>query len=223
MVLPEMFATGFSMNADATVEPEGASGATEQFLRHLAAETDAAVLGGLVARGEGAPPGNQALAVSPRGEILARYTKQRPFSLAGEDACYAAGSGTVVFDWGGFRIAPFVCYDLRFPELFRRAAIMGADLFVVIANWPARRGDHWLTLLQARAIENQACVIGVNRCGRDPRASYAGRSVVIDPQGVIIADAGGREDVVVAEIDPRWPARWREEFPALRDAGGAEI
>lgn len=218
LVLPEMFATGFSMNTTATAEPPE-TGETEQFLRALAAETQCAVLAGVVTQAPGQPPRNQAVAWAPDGRELARYTKQRPFSLAGEGAHYPGGGATVVFEWGGFRIAPFVCYDLRFPELFRAAVQQGADLLTVIASWPARRLTHWLTLLQARAIENQACVIGVNRCGRDSHFSYAGRSVAIDPQGCIRADAGSEEGVTLAEFDPAWAARWREEFPALRDAG----
>ncbi|MGI8602585.1 MAG: nitrilase-related carbon-nitrogen hydrolase [Verrucomicrobiales bacterium] len=184
IVLPEMFATGFSMNHAAIAEAP--RGETEAFLRELAEETKSCVLGGLIAVEDGAPR-NQALALAPTGEVLARYSKQRPFSLANEDAHYPAGDETVVFDWAGFRIAPFVCYDLRFPELFRAAVAKGATLFAVIANWPIAREAHWLTLLEARAIENQACVLGVNRSGDDPHFHYGGRSVAVDPHGLIVA------------------------------------
>jgi len=123
----------------------------------------------------------------------------------------------VSFPWAGLRIAPFICYDLRFPEHFRSAAGEGADMFVVIANWPVARIHHWLTLLQARAIENQAAVVGVNRCGTDPRFTYNGRSVVVSPHGHIVADAGEREHIVTATIDPGEIRAWRREFPALAD------
>lgn len=219
IVLPEMFATGFSMNLAATVEVTGPAGETEQFLRTLAMETGCAALGGLVTQTAGEPPRNQALAIGPDGRELMRYTKQRAFSPSGEATQYPAGTGTVVFDWGGFRIAPFVCYDLRFPELFRAATQQGADLLVVIASWPARRAAHWQTLLQARAIENQACVLGVNRSGSDPHFSYAGHSQMIDPHGCVRAHAGQEEGITLTELDPAWPTRWREEFPALCDAG----
>ena len=94
---------------------------------------------------------------------------------------------------------------------------LGATAFVVIAAWPSRRIDHWLTLLRARAIENQAYVIGVNRTGSEPKFAYTGRSVIVDPHGNIVLDAGENECVVSAEIDPALPAAWREEFPAVRD------
>ena len=127
-------------------------------------------------------------------------------------------AATIIFG-GGFIVAPFVCYDLRFPEIFRAAALRhGASLFVVIALWPVMRQQHWLTLLQARAIENQASVIGVNRVGTDPKFFYSGRSAVVDPHGVIIADAGEREQVLTAALDPEVAASWRRDFPALADA-----
>ena len=126
---------------------------------------------------------------------------------------------TALFPWGGFTVAPFVCYDLRFPELFRAAARKGADLLVVIAAWPVKRIEHWLTLLRARAIENQAWVVGVNRCGREPHFIYNGRSVVVDPHGAIVADAGEIEKVLAASVDAEAVRAWRAEFPALRDAG----
>lgn len=216
IVLPEMFATGFSMNEAITAEEPG--GETESFLRALAAETGCCVLGGLIVRQNGAPR-NQALAISPQGEILARYTKQRPFSPAQEDITYPAGDQAVVFDWGGFRIAPLICYDLRFPELFRAAAAQGATLFAVIANWPAPRHTHKTILLQARAIENQAFVVGVNRAGRDPFHEYAGQSIVIDPQGGILGQAGSGEECLLLDLDPKDALEWRRDFPALRDAG----
>ena len=105
-----------------------------------------------------------------------------------------------------------------FPELFRAAALRGANLFVVIALWPVKRQQHWLTLLQARAIENQAYVVGVNRVGSEPQYSYAGRSIVVDPHGVIIADAGEREQILEAALDTGVVISWRKDFPALRDA-----
>lgn len=216
LVLPEMFATGFSMDVSATAEFPG--GPTEQFLRDLAHEHDCCVLGGLVARIDGTAR-NQAIAIAPHGAVLARYSKQRPFSPAAEAAAFPAGHETVSFDWGGFRIAPFICYDLRFPELFRSSVATGATLFAVIANWPSPRHHHWRTLLAARAIENQAAVIGVNRAGRDPGHAYAGGSQALDPQGRIVVEAGAEESVVTATLDPASVTAWRTTFPALRDAG----
>lgn len=215
IVLPEMFATGFSMNIDATAEPPG--GPTEQFVHSLAREHDACVLAGVTTRIDGIPR-NQAVAIAPDGTVLARYTKQRPFRLAKEAASYPGGNDTIVFDWAGFRIAPFICYDLRFPELFRTATAAGATLFAVIANWPSPRHHHWTTLLAARAIENQAAVIGVNRTGHDPSHHYAGGSRALDSQGRVLAEADDRESVVTIDLDPAEPTAWRSAFPALEDA-----
>ncbi len=218
VVLPELFSTGFTMDAARACEPHG--GATETRLRGLAAEHRCTLVAGLAVRENDGTARNEAVAVTADG-VVARYVKQRPFSLAGEAACYAAGQDPVLFDCGGFRTALFVCYDLRFPELFRAAVARGAELFVVIANWPVKRIHHWVTLLQARAIENQACVIGVNRVGRDPDFSYNGRSLAVDPHGFIVADAAEREGLVTTTLDPAWVRDWRGRFPALRDAGFA--
>ena len=115
------------------------------------------------------------------------------------------------------RIAPFICYDLRFPEIFRPAGKAGVELIAVIANWPALRSDHWVALLRARAIENQAFAIGVNRCGSDPTLQYDGRSVLFDPQGVSLFEADGREQTIKMEIDPDAARSWKRDFPILND------
>lgn len=217
IVLPEMFATGFSCDLCVTQEPVG--GETEAFLRETAARWQCAVLGGVITPGPDGKGFNQALVIGPEGTELARYTKIRPFSLGGEAGVHAPGSAPVIFEWQGLKIAPLVCYDLRFPELAREALSLGAEVFVYIAAWPARRIQHWLTLLQARAIENQAYVLGVNRCGQEPDFSYCGRSALVDPQGVIIADAADGEKVLRAESRPEIVHTWRRDFPAVRDWG----
>jgi predicted amidohydrolase len=141
----------------------------------------------------------------------------QPFTLGGESQHYAAGSGVVTFIWQNFVVSPLVCYDLRFPELFRAATQRGAQLMTVIANWPVARIQHWVTLLQARAIENQAYVAGVNRCGDDPKLKYSGRSLIVSPHGDILADAGDGEKVIGAELDLPGLIKWRADFPALKD------
>jgi len=217
IVVPEMFATGFSCDVTKTLEPVG--GETEQFLRELAGEYGCAVLGGVVTPGKDGRGRNQSLVIAPDGSELARYTKVQCFSLGGESVVHECGASPVIFEWGGFKIAPLICYDLRFPELARSAVKLGAEVLVYIAAWPVKRFQHWITLLQARAIENQAYVIGVNRTGTDPQFSYNGRSLVVDPHGVIIADAGEREHELQAEIESSVLHEWRAQFPALRDAG----
>jgi omega-amidase len=215
IVLPEMFPTGFSMNVEATREDSPSE--TEAFLRTMAREFQCFVEGGLVSAGSDGHPRNQAVVFSPQGDLLARYSKIHPFSLGGETQHYTAGTELVTFDWNGTSVCPFVCYDLRFPEIFRAGVQRGAQVFTVIANWPVKRIQHWVTLLQARAIENLAYVIGVNRCGTDPKYLYTGRTMVVDPHGEIIAELKDEEAILESEILPEKVLSWRAEFPALRD------
>ena len=217
IVLPEMFATGFSVETKITAEPE--QGSTEQFLIEIAREHCCAVLGGLVTQDAEGRCMNQSLFITPEGQVLGRYTKNQPFSLGGESTAHTAGKGVTVIEWQGLKIAPLICYDLRFPELARRAVRAGAEVLIYIAAWPVKRIQHWITLLQARAIENLCYVIGVNRCGTDPQFTYSGRSLVVDPHGIIIADAAEQERVVGAQLDPKVVSNWRCQFPALKDAG----
>jgi len=216
VVLPEMFSTGFSLNLAVTRQSEARE--DEAFLADLAIDFGVFTLGGVVNPGESSMGRNQSVVHSPAGAVVVRYTKIHPFSLGGEAQTHEAGRDIVLCPWNGFTVAPFVCYDLRFPEIFRAAASRGANLFVVIALWPVKRQHHWLTLLQARAIENQAYVVGVNRVGQEPQYSYAGRSVVVDPHGIIVADAGEQERVLAAALSLETVEGWRRDFPALRDA-----
>jgi omega-amidase len=216
VALPEMFATGFSLDV-AKIDEAAAGRPTERFLAELAEAHDVTVVGGLVRGGNDGRGLNQALVVAPDGREVARYSKIHPFSFGEEHRCYTGGESIELFDWHGLRVAPMVCYDLRFPEVFRHAAVRGAEVFVVIANWPAARESHWVALLIARAIENQAYVLGVNRCGRDPRHAYGGRSMIIDPRGNVLADAGSQEGVIAAPVDAEALRAYRAEFPALRD------
>lgn len=215
VVLPEMFATGFSMNVAATSQTEQRE--TETFLSALAKEQGIFVCGGVVNR---APDGrglNQSVTFGPDGGLLARYSKIHPFSYGGETAHYSGGSEVVRYRVGEVETSSFVCYDLRFPEIFRNAAKRGAELLTVIANWPEPREAHWLALLKARAIENQAYVLGVNRCGKDPKLAYSGRGQIIDPRGNVLADGGNAEGVFRAGIDLAALKSYRKDFPALSD------
>lgn len=217
LLLPEMFATGFTMRAEAVAE--AIDGPTARFLADLARRHQIFVEGGAVIAGEsGVRPRNEALVFGPDGRLLARYAKMHLFSFAGEPDHYAAGPSAAAFLWQEAQAAPTICYDLRFPELFRAAAVRGVDLFTVIACWPAPREEHWRALLRARAIENQCYLAAVNRCGKDPSGlSYAGGSQIIDPRGTVLADAGDGEGIIRAPVDLESQRRYREEFPALGD------
>ena len=215
VVLPEMFDTGFSMNPDATAQTEQRE--SEAFLRELAEQLDCAVLAGVVGPKSGEQASNEAVAFGPNGNLLVRYRKMQPFALFGEDVHYGRGDQREMFTWQGIKIAPFICYDLRFPEVFRPAAQDGAELICVMANWPEVRSEHWVRLLQARAIENQAYVIGVNRCGADPEIKYDGRTCGFDPHGQLLGELDGSQQTAHWTIDAQAVRQWREQFPALRD------
>jgi predicted amidohydrolase len=214
VLLPEMFSTGFSMNVALIAETKARE--TESFLSRTAKEFGVYLVAGIVTARDGLGR-NEAVVFSPDGVEIARYCKMQPFNLGGEGKNYAAGNDIVTFQWNDFTVAPFICYDLRFPELFRAAAMRGAQLITVIASWPVMRIGHWVTLLQARAIENLAYVVGNNRSGKDPKLSYNGRSVIVNPHGDILADAGDGEKVISADVDVQNVIKWRADFPALAD------
>lgn len=215
VILPEMFAVGFTMNVEAARERKQAESA--QFVSDLAREYGVWVLAGLV-RGEPEQLArNEAVVFDPSGTEVAHYAKMQPFNAGGEGDHYEPGPGIMTFQWGQLTVAPFICYDLRFPELFRAAVRQGAQFFPVIASWPVARIGHWITLLQARAIENLAFVAGVNRVGADPHLSYTGHSMIIDHHGKTLADAGEKEGIIEADLDVTELLAWRKKFPALRD------
>lgn len=215
IVLPEMGLTGFSMDVARVADTE--AGESEEALRTLARDHGSWVVGGLVSRVRDGRGQNEALIAAPDGSVAGRYAKMHPFSFTGEDKHYAGGPEPLVVACGDFQLAPFVCYDLRFPEVFRTAARRGATLFVVIACWLDVRHAHWRPLLQARAIENQAWVVGVNRCGRDPKFNYPGGSVVFAPDGRAVAEAGEAACALAATLDARLVSAVRDPFPVLRD------
>ncbi len=220
LLLPEMFATGFSMNV-ATIT-DTTTHETESFLAEIAQQYRITVLGGVVTA-SGTRGRNECVVIGPEGNEVGRYAKMHPFTFAGENRHYVRGVGPIVVPAGPFAVSPFVCYDLRFPEVFRTAVIRGASLFAVIANWPTARAEHWSSLLRARAIENQAYVAGVNRCGSDWRQEYAGGSVVFGPKGELVAEAGDGEEVISAELDFAALDAYRREFPALADIAPGSV
>lgn len=214
VVLPEMYSTGFSMDVDRVAEP--VDGPSTRFLVDQAAAHGVWVCGSLPERADGqALPYNRLVLAAPDGTVH-RYAKIHPFSYAREHEHYAAGAEHVTVDIEGLRVSLFVCYDLRFADEFWPLAPT-TDCYVVVANWPKARSAHWRTLLKARAIENQAYVVGVNRVGRGPKLEYIGDSAIIGPQGKVLAEGDDQQTVLVADVDPTHVAEVRAKFPFLQD------
>ncbi len=215
VALTEMYATGFSMATERTAEP--IDGPSTEFLVAQAAATGAWVCGSVPAlSGPGADrPHNVLVLAAPDGTVH-RYAKIHPFSYGGEDRHYAAGDRHVTALVEGVRVSLFVCYDLRFADEFWGLAA-DTDCYVVVANWPAARRTHWQALLQARAIENQAYVVGVNRVGEGGGLAYSGDSRIVDPLGELLATGAIGETTLLAEVDPARVAEVRATFPFLQD------
>lgn len=214
LVFPELSTSGFTMNTESVAEARG--GESETFFSGLARRAKSHVVAGIASQNENPALGaNEAVCFDPEGDEVARYRKRHPFPLAEEADHYPAGRDAVVFEVNGWKVAPLICYDLRFPEAFREATLLGAELFVVIANWPVARVDHWITLLRARAIENLAYVVGVNRVGSDPHLSYPGASLIAGPKGEVLALAGSEPGAIRADLDHEALLQWRRDFPAL--------
>jgi len=211
-ILPEMFSTGFSMDAERIAQAPG--GPSETFLRQSARDLALWIIAS-VPEASGTRPQNMALVVSPEGSVI-RYAKIHPFSYGGEHRHYEGGNRVVTVPIEEVRVTPFVCYDLRFPEPFRTAA-SDTDAYVVVANWPDQRREHWRTLLRARAIENQAYVLGVNRVGDGNRLHYAGDSAAISPLGEALVEGDDRTRLLLCEVDPQAVSKLRARFPALDD------
>ena len=213
-VLPEMCSTGFSMDTSVTAEP--IDGPTPSLFRAISRETGMHVVGGFaLERGAGRPQ-NVSLAVDPSGRDLALYAKIHQIAILDEHNHYDPGARPVTFSCNGLKASCFVCYDLRFPEIFR-AVVDECSLMFVIASWPASRQAHWDALLKARAIESQCYVAGVNRTGFGGGLEFTGGSAVIDPLGNTLSHAGKEEGLVIAEIDPAKVSETRSAMPFLKD------
>ncbi|MCX7606064.1 MAG: amidohydrolase [Bacteroidia bacterium] len=218
-VLPEMWSTGFSMNT-AIAEKEG--GMALMAMQRWAESYQALFIGSLMVR-VGHQVCNRLYGVYPNRGFFS-YDKRHLFRMAGEQEHYVGGNRQVVLEWKGWRIAPQICYDLRFPVWSRLSKRYTYDLLVYVANWPAARHFHWQTLLSARAIENQAYVLGVNRVGKDGNGyHYRGGSTLVDFQGRHVLHAGEAEGAFVASIAYQALADYRDTFPAWRDADNFEF
>lgn len=212
IALPEMFSTGFSMRAEAMAAH---ASTIQTFLEGMASAYEVWLVAGYAVPGD-SRPANACGVFSPDGDEVLHYRKIHPFTLAGEPEHYEAGDGLATVDVEGVRVTPLICYDLRFPELFRTAA-EATDLFVVIANWPSRRAHAWRTLLAARAIDCQAWVLGVNRVGEAEGHPHRGDTTLLDPWGAVVTTLADRPGVVLDEVDAEVVRQARERFSFLRD------
>lgn len=213
IVLPEMFATGFTMEAEAFAETM--DGPTVEWMREEAVALGCAITGSLIIR-DGDRYYNRLLWAAADGQ-LQHYDKRHLFRMAREQEHYASGDARLVVRHRGWRICPLVCYDLRFPVWSRSRG--DYDLLLYVANWPARRGIAWRTLLRARAIENLSYVVGVNRIGKDGNgATYAGESAAIDFLGNVLGGDRGGDFVETVVLDRESLAGFRSDFPAHLDS-----
>ncbi len=218
VLLTETFSTGFSFDTPGIGEREG--GPSSTFLGAMAAEHGVWVGGSCPEIATDAPPDDQRpsnvfVLAGPDGTTH-RYRKIHPFSHAGEERYVRAGTEFVTVDIDGVRCSLFVCYDLRFADEFWALAHV-TDAYVIVANWPAKRRLHWSSLLRARAIENQAYVVAVNRVGTGGGLDYSGDSAVIDPLGEILATGAGSETILFADIDTDHVLSTRDHFRFLQD------
>ncbi len=211
VLFPEMTLTGFSMNTALTAEENSE---TADLMKKAASENGIAVGFGWVKR-SGEKAENHYTVASADGEILSDYVKIHPFSYSGEDRYFNAGDKLSSFTLCGKKISVFICYDLRFPEIFQ-AASEESEVIIVAANWPERRSEHWKVLLRARAIENQSWILGVNCFGTQQNLYYSGNTCAVRPDGTTAASVDDTAGIIYAEISDEC-RRAREGFPVKKD------
>lgn len=219
IILPEMFQTGFSMNIDSLKEDYNNSSSIK-WLNHLARNKKSAIYTSLIIE-ENKKIYNRGVFIKPSGEIDT-YDKRKMFCMAGEDNFFTAGGSETIVSYLDWNIQLQICYDLRFPEIVRNKLSSNKepayDIILYIANWPSKRSRHWSSLLNARAIENQCFVIGVNRVGVDEKKIvYSGDSQIISPGGVYEKLKKHKESVKTLVLEKEKLNSFRKKFPFLKD------
>lgn len=219
IVLPEMFNTGFSMDVENLAEEMG--GKTMQWMHDVARQYECVITGSLIIK-ENNKHYNRLIWMRPDG-TYAQYDKRHLFALGKEHQTYTAGDKKLIVELKGWHVCPMICYDLRFPVWLRNVDAE-YDLMLIVANWPERRALHWRALLPARAIENQAYVVGVNRVGHDGNEVYhSGDSTCVDPNGNVIYYKRDEEDLYTFTIQADELKKTRRALPFLKDADSFEI
>jgi omega-amidase len=219
VVLPEMFTTGFSMEAERLAETM--DGPSVAWMKQMASDFQAVMVGSLIIEEE-KQYFNRLFWVEPSGAVRF-YDKRHLFAMGKEDRTYTQGQTQPVFDWHGWKVLPQICYDLRFPVWSRNAVSETGEwryhLALYVANWPEKRGHHWQALLKARAVENQAYIVGVNRVGEDAMGMrYSGGSMIVHPHGEVLASATGGEAVLKHTLKKEDLALNHRAFPFWKDA-----
>ena len=218
VILPEMFSTGFSMASGKLAEPM--NGDSVKWLERVSSEKQIAICGSLIIT-DGGKFFNRFVLAQPDSDLVT-YDKKHLFRMSTEDENYSAGVERIIFNINGFKICPQICYDLRFPAWTRN--FDDYDVLLFVANWPAVRRTHWLSLLQARAIENQSWVVGVNRTGTDGNdVEYAGDSVAFDFNGHKMLDLEHKEQIGTVVFNISDLENYRGTFPAWRDRDHYQI
>jgi omega-amidase len=223
IVLPEMFSTGFTMDAEEMAEPMNFTAC--KWMKQMASQTGSVVTGSVIIK-ENGNFFNRLLWITPEGAV-SWYDKRHLFRMANEDRHYSAGTSRKIFELNGWKILPQVCYDLRFPVWSRNKMSeerMEYDLVFYVANWPAPRTSAWDVLLQARAVENLSYCVGVNRVGKDGNdILYSGHSAAYDYKGERLAFSEEEEKVLVVDLEYQALETYRNKFPAWMDADSFEL
>ncbi|MFJ7728836.1 carbon-nitrogen family hydrolase [Neobacillus sp. NPDC097160] len=216
IVLPELWTTGYDLTRLDEIADKDAK-QTIEFLQNAAKKFHVHFVGGSVANREENGVMNTLLIVTKDGQLAHRYSKLHLFKLMDEHLYLQAGAEKGLFQIEDQSFAGVICYDIRFPEWIRAHTSEGAEALFVVAEWPLLRLEHWRALLIARAIENQCYVIACNRSGSDPNNQFAGHSMVIDPWGEVIAEAGEKEEILSTEIDVALVKEIRKKIPVFED------
>lgn len=216
IVLPELWTTGYDLTRLGEIADEEA-GQTISFFKKLAKVHGVNFIGGSVAKKTDEGIYNTLVVINKDGELIKEYDKLHLFRLMDEHHFLKPGKQDGLFSLDGKTCGGFICYDIRFPEWQRLHSAQGAEVLFVTAEWPLPRLNHWRALLISRAIENQAYVIGVNRAGSDPKNTFAGHSMIIDPWGEIISEAGVEEELLTGTLDFEKVTEARNKIPVFED------
>lgn len=216
VVLPEMWNTGYALERLNVLADDNGE-RTLKLLGRLARQFKVNIVGGSVAVARAGHYYNEMLVVNRQGQLLSRYDKVHRFGLMAEDRYITAGQTENLFPVDDVPAMGVICYDIRFPEWLRKQAAQGPRVIFVSAEWPTVRLPQWRLLLQARAIENQAFVVAVNRVGSDPDNDFGGQSLVIDPLGKIVAIAGAHAQLITATLDLEQVTAVRGQIPVFDD------